>query len=251
VEEIATATLREYDRGAPVSREIPLTKGGTLDDLLAQCNGDHFVKTGKKPLGDAPSAEKSFQIRLQLTSGEARTLYIYSSRGHEYIEEPYEGIYKGKVARRQRSLYDRLTEDGVFLDARNISYLYISLSDAFLGDASVLPEYNGAEKAVWIEFMQGGGRSPAKENPLWRPSHYIPEARIAQRAEDVRYMVMYTITANYDGYWYDPRTGERLSDSYNNDYRLTIYDRVDKEYTNLGAVADAEAALEKYFSQLK
>jgi hypothetical protein len=54
---------------------------------------------------------------------------------------------------------------------------------------------------------------------------FIPEAFAASRAEDVRYVVLCEVASKtYEGYWYVPETGEELGDSYEVEYKATVYD---------------------------
>ncbi len=249
MEDIATATIREYCNGTPVSREITLSKDsiGLLNyfiKLRDYGKYKQYRKTIKKSVSDVPTVEKSFRIRLELVSGEVRTFYIYATGNKEYIEEPHIGIYKYLYT--INSLYRSLTRES---SLGGHAYLYISLSDAFFGENySILQEYNGAAKAIFMEFKSGG--DDTNDNPLSWPSRYIPEARVAERAEDVRYIVAYYDKATYSGYWYVPSTGKRLGNSYDHTYDLIIHDLIKKETTSMGNISfgDASSVLEKYFS---
>jgi hypothetical protein len=253
MEDIETATIREYCNSIPISREIVLDKDGFLESLIGWSRT--FVKVGKKSVNNTPTAEKCFQIRLKLVTGEVRTLYLYAKGNRrttygdykEYIEEPHLAIYKCKLPRRRAGLYQYFTSDS-FVD--KYQYLYITFYDAF-GDAfrtknySILPEYNGTGKAIWLDFSHQN-----KNNPLNWPNRYIPKTREAERAEDVRYIVEYYDNAVKDGYWYVPSTGQRLGDSYKTNEIIVIYDLVNSKITNIHA-SYAKSILEEYFSTIE
>ena len=89
-----------------------------------------------------------------------------------------------------------------------------------------MPEYNGAEKAIFIDISEEAVSD-------W-VERFIPEAFVAKRAEDVRYVVLCDIASKtYEGYWYVPETGERLDDSYDVEYKATVYDLVTGDTTVL------------------
>jgi len=54
---------------------------------------------------------------------------------------------------------------------------------------------------------------------------YIPDEWKAERPEDVRYVIVRGLRSKtYSGYWYDPRTGEKVSDAYERTFSLAAYD---------------------------
>ena len=249
MKDVVEATIREYSNGSPVSREIALEKNkyGFLGAFLLECRND-YVKTGKKSVSDVPSVEQCFQIRLVLVSGVERTLYIYAKEKKAmYIEEPRLGIYCGRTPKKGMGGFYGfyLTDDGGSVE----TYMHISLFDAFgRNKYSILPEYNGANKAIFMEFVSGG---EGKRDPLWRPSHYIPKTRKAERAEDVRYIFAVFDEQTVDGYWRERGTGKYLGPTYKSDYTMVIYDLVNMKDTTIysGRYIDPARLIEEYFSQ--
>ena len=221
IEDVATATIQEYHYDTPVSREIVLDKELSgyghdcfhkivfLDHFIS--NSSSFVNTKKKSFNSVSLLEKKFKIRLKLVSGEIRTLYFYGTEEQEYIEEPHFGIYVKKNLKHLAGSYSILTR-GYGCG----SYLFTTLNDAFgitKEDAfhalereksafSILPEYNGAGKAIWMEFSNAPPDTLTTfgNNPLHFPTRFIPETRDAKRAEDVRYIAaLFIIRGEYIG----------------------------------------------------
>ena len=189
---------------------------------------------------------------MKLKSGKVRTLSIYTTNEQEYIDKPHLGIYSWK--------HPPYNMGGKF----DKYYLYITLNDAFgitSNDAfdaykrgknifSILPEYNGSAKAISMEFW-GDNKNPRSRvsYPLKDPDHFIPKTRIAERAEDVRYIVALFMESVKDGSWYNPRTGKHVSDSYNHSIiNIRIYDLVNRETTSLPYSSDL---VDQYFSNVE
>ena len=261
VEDVEVATIQEYSNGTPVSREISLNtnidtitlteyRNGELTkmrfnnhilDRLFQWGGS-FVRPDKESVDNVPIVEESYLFRLKLLSGEVRTFFVYAKGEEDFIEEPRLGIYSKSRTRGIASFYYVLTSS---------SYLYLSLNDAFGGENfSILPEYNGAGKAIWVDFRSGGIR----EDPLAWPNRYIPETKAAKRAEDVRYIVAYYDAGRtYRGYyWYNPKTRERTN-AYDYKFNLIVYDLLKGDTTALGDVQFNKLSytLNEYFSHLE
>lgn len=273
IEDIATATIQEYHYDTPVSREIVLNKklSGYGHDCSHETvflyhfisNSSSFVNTKKKSFNALSLLETKFKIRLKLVSGEVRTLYFYGTEEKEYIEEPHFGIYVKKYHKHLARLFSIFTS--VYYCG---SYLFTTLNDAFgitKEDAfqalereksafSILPEYNGAGKAIWMEFSNAPPDTlhTFSIDPLHFPTCFIPETRYAKRAEDVRYIAaLFIIRGEYKGYWYNTRTRERVADDYKETYDLAIYDLLNgkiKTMRSLNSPFDARNLLKEYFS---
>ena len=264
-EDIATATIREYRNGTPVSREITLNKDsiGFLDAFIRSKDyGKYkeYKKTIKKSVNDVPIVEKSLKIRLELVSEEIRTFYIYEIGDKEYIEEPHFGIYKRLS--RVNGLYHSLTRTH-FID--KYDYLYISLSDAFgknnyetfdWNNYSILPEYNGAGKAIWIELYKEdvevenliSTEAEVKNNPFYNSRRNIPTARQADRAEDVRYIVVRFVSGRYkSGDWYVFGTGKHVREQYDYNSIIEVYDLVKRNTVSMESIN----GIEEYFSRVE
>ena len=70
----------------------------------------------------------------------------------------------------------------------------------------------------------------------------------------MRYVFLSEIASStYKGYWYDPRTGQKLSDSYDVTYRITAYDLEEGETRVLtestGDLFDADELIRAYLEE--
>ena len=50
--------------------------------------------TDKPTISDAPKAEDYITINLHCADGTGKTVFFYEERGKEYVEQPYQGIYR-------------------------------------------------------------------------------------------------------------------------------------------------------------
>lgn len=213
-EDLQSITIQEIENGQPVSREVTL-----YDELhprqyispdYIRFDTDGFRQITNK--NQITSADKCIAYRFKEKNGNSRLLNIYSDEGYNYIEEPGIGVWREKRPQNRWTLYDLSYE--VYEDN--------SWAQAFLNTAedkifTLLPEYNGAEKAIFIDISE--------ETVNDWVQRFIPEAFAASRAEDVRYVVLCEVASKtYEGYWYVPETGEELGDSYDVEYKATVYD---------------------------
>ena len=280
MEDIETATMQEYRNDTPVSREISLQLDKESFFFLMITSGRNYAKISKQSVSDVPTAEKSFCIRLQFVSGEVRTLFIYEEEGKEYIEEPYLGIYQ-YVSYNREGIYTYLTKEvsirqgGIYIRQSDYTYLFMTLNDAFGNictqydnnritfeqfyfNIPMLPEYNGNSKAISINFVKSENKERKKPHPLRNHTNWIPKTRDAERAEDVRYIVIFEEYEKYAGYWYDRDTKKRDSDFYESTYSVEIYDLVKRKnerlvshryYDSFNIYNYVGPILEKYFSE--
>ncbi|NMA25970.1 MAG: DUF5301 domain-containing protein [Clostridiales bacterium] len=223
--ELQSITVQEVENGQPVSREVSLD-----DDLeFYQSNypdDQYFSVKDYKQITDEskiPASEKSIAYRFTETGGNTRLLKIFSDDKYDYIEEPGIGVWRAKRPQKQWTQYALSYK----------KYSDKSWTQAFLDNAAdknftLLPEYNGAAKAIFVDISE--------ETVSDWVERFIPEAFAASRAEDVRYVVLCEVASKvYEGYWYVPETGERLDDSHDTQYRATAYDLVTGDTTVLVA----------------
>ena len=213
-EDLQSITAQEIENGQPVSREVTLydelhPRLYTSPDYI-RFDTDGFRQITNE--SQITSADKCIAYRFIEKSGNSRLLNIYSDEKYNYIEEPGIGVWREKRPQNQWTLYE-LSYD-VYEDN--------SWAQAFLNTAkdkifTLLPEYNGAEKAIFVDISE--------ETVNDWVERFIPEAFAASRAEDVRYVVLCEVASKtYEGYWYVPETGEELGDSYEVEYKATVYD---------------------------
>jgi hypothetical protein len=213
-EDLQSITVQEIENGRPVSREVTLydelhPRLYTSPDYI-RFDTDGFRQITNE--SQITSADKCIAYRFIEKSGNSRLLNIYSDEKYNYIEEPGIGVWREKRPQNQWTLYE-LSYD-VYEDN--------SWAQAFLNTAkdkifTLLPEYNGAEKAIFVDISE--------ETVNDWVERFIPEAFAASRAEDVRYVVLCEVASKtYEGYWYVPETGEELGDSYEVEYKATVYD---------------------------
>ena len=213
-EDLQSITVQEIENGRPVSREVTLydelhPRLYTSPDYI-RFDTDGFRQITNE--SQITSADKCIAYRFIEKSGNSRLLNIYSDEKYNYIEEPGIGVWREKRPQNQWTLYELSYE--VYEDN--------SWAQAFLNTAkdkifTLLPEYNGAEKAIFVDISE--------ETVNDWVERFIPEAFAASRAEDVRYVVLCEVASKtYEGYWYVPETGEELGDSYEVEYKATVYD---------------------------
>ena len=105
---------------------------------------------------------------------------------------------------------------------RNQTFYTSFVEDAVNGRLALPDTYNGAGKAVWIDL------SGESIEGWW--DRFIPDEFTAARPEDVRYvLVAGLMSKSYEGYWYNPATGEKVSDAYRTEFSVVAYDLVTGE----------------------
>jgi len=233
---VLSATLQEYCDGEPISRAFLMEGQFDLFNIIVCLENQQFTKTSQQSVDDVPSAEKSYRINLELADGNTRTLYFYAKEDKQYIEEPYAGIYVGNPPDWCAPYWDAFTQK---------DYLMLSLVAAFGSEHyphiekvpqqeryPLLPAYNGAGKAVRVDIYDNHDetvRHPPFDDPLWK----IPENRLAERAEDVRYVVEVShVTGSIKGYWVD-ENGKTVGTERDNSSYTTIYDLVTGSITKI------------------
>ncbi|NLI52878.1 MAG: hypothetical protein GX417_00980 [Clostridiales bacterium] len=242
--ELQSITLQEFEKDSAVSREVPLDKKlygwqSAFPDWT-YIDAEDYEKIRKE--SQMPTRENSIACRLTQTDGTVRLIYVYSDEKYQYIEEAG-SIWRNKqhkgIAPRYVSMYNTYQEES-FLQA----YGQYAADKNFV----LLPEYNGSGKAIWLDISSG-------EVDDWF-DRVVPDGFVAKRAEDVRYIILCESAGkDYQGYWYDPKTGAKVADSYDQFYTITIYDlltgesRIMVEKTN--DFASFEDYVEPYFSEME
>lgn len=234
-DELQSFTVQEYENGNAVSREIPL--------YLYQVGfGEGLMKNYKELKNEIAPAlkEKYFAFRLTLADGSVRKILLFSDEGYNYLEEVGIGVWREK------------NSVSSYASAQNYYLKDWTYRDAF-GDAlesrsfSLLPEYNGAEKAIWVDLTE---QEKQYGNVFGYPDRYIPDGYEAARAEDVRFIIVGEYARrDYTGYWYVPSTGQRLGNTYDETFTYTAYDLVAGEASILaeGVVScDISQLIEEY-----
>lgn len=80
---------------------IAVTAGGTteihLEEEWIEQMMEDFINaepTGRESVQDTPLAEDWLKIEIQPETGGVMTLFAYQKTGQEYLEQPYQGIYR-------------------------------------------------------------------------------------------------------------------------------------------------------------
>lgn len=244
--ELQSITIQEIESGQPVSREVSLD-----DDLKAYQSrypdDQYFSVKDYRQVTDENkilARDKSIVYRFTETDGNTRTLEVFSDEKYNYIVEPGIGAWREKRPEKEWTRYALAYKE----------YTDESFAQAFLDNAAdksftLLPEYNGAGKAIFVDISE--------ETVNDWVERFIPEAFVASRAEDVRYVVLCEAASKvYKGYWYVPETGERLDDSYDIQYSATAYDLVTGDMTvlvgqTMNGIFEITDYIDNYFASIE
>lgn len=242
---LQSITIQEYEGGNAVSREVPLDDTvsfwKSMQSDLTYFSTEDYRRIEKE--SQLPSVEKSMLCRFDQTDGTVRTFRVYSDEKYNYIEEFGVGVWREKREKGYTSVYDSTYHT---YEVTSYRQAYAKGTDG--KDFTLLPEYNGSGKAIWLDLTEEG-------SDHWI-DRYIPEERVAKRAEDVRYIVMQEVVEqDYRGYWYVPETGQVLGDAYDYTYRASVYDLVSGETTILinatKNIFDIPDSIDAFFSEIE
>ena len=224
--EINGITGMLYEGGEPASGEIDLA--GTLAwyTSTGQSNVINGIQDYRCMRGGAPEKRNWVELRFSCVDGRERKLLLFSDDKWDYIEEPGVGAWR----RPSESTYLNWRE--ACIDSEFEAAFKAPLA---AGEKPFLSsDYNGGEKAVWIDWSQEAYNGELYMDTSWsrnsarndNTSDYdTPEGYVPERAADVRWLFLKERTDHvYEGYWYDVRTGERVSSQYENSYRVAVYD---------------------------
>ncbi len=240
--ELQKFTVQEYENSSPVSREIPLSDYHvTIREGLLK----HY-KEYKNEI-DPALKEKAFVYRLTLADGSVRKILIFSDEKYNYIEETGVSTWREKNPKNIASAYSY--EKKFYLN-------YWTYQNAFAdglesGSFSLLPEYNGAEKAIWVDLTM---QEEKNHDAFWWTTRFIPDEYAASRAEDVRFIFVVGYASKvYKGYWYVPSTGQRLGNAYDETFTYNAYDLVTGESSILAkdvgwGFSDTQAMVAEYLA---
>lgn len=219
--QIESLTMQEMKNGVAVSGEVSLTN--RVEAMKADYpertyfGTKYFERTNpKRPL---ECEDKSFVYRFRLTDGTERVFAVFSDDNYDYLDEKGVSLWRYRRGDREASNY-------VYT---NTTYQQEAYNQAFGQRAAereftLMPTYNGAGKAIRLSMEKG----KIKE---WS-SFGIDDELAATRAEDVRYILLEDMVDKLNvGYWYNRRTGEKVSDAYDEYYYIAAYDLVTGEVT--------------------
>lgn len=215
-EEIEAVYGTLYEDGAPVSEELKL--------------GGAWVSNTQTYRGVRSLPEKTdwVQLRVAGKDGTERKLMQFCDDQWDYLEEPGVGAWR----RKQEEHWDYYNWRENCVD-REFDAAFKAPLEA--GETPKLsPDYDGAEKAAWIDWTREGYNDELYMEVSWtaNASHGdytrdsdTPEGYLPERARDVRWLFVKERTGHvYQGYWYEVGTGKKVSDSYENTYAVTVYD---------------------------
>ena len=214
-EEVTEYTIQEYLGDTPVSMEtaIPyeMVPGATY---FYQKEKSRWEKTGEK--AEIPARGECLLYRFSKTDGTVAEAFLFKDEKYNYLELPGQGVWREKIS----GGLDRLPWE--MKKYRNQTFYTSFVEDAANGRLALPDTYNGAGKAVWIDL------SGESIEGWW--DRFIPDEFTAARPEDVRYvLVAGLMSKTYDGYWYNPATGEKVSDAYHTEFSVAAYDLVTGE----------------------
>ena len=217
--EISEVTGRLCEASGRENRDVSLESYLAWHQNLNQrslINAQYYrgARDGVPQLGDA------IALRITYQDGRERTLRLSADERWAYIEEPGVGAWRAPVG--DTNDYERWR--GFYVQTEFVNAFSAPIE---AGETPKLPEdYNGGGKAVWIDWSKERLEQLTMECSWQAPvDRDTPEGYVPERAADVRWVFLKERTGHvYQGYWYDTRTGKRLSDSYANTYRVMVYD---------------------------
>lgn len=223
-------TVQEIENGIAVSGEVSLTY--IIESLKEEKPDDTYFgtkyykkKSLKRPVD---GEERSFVYRFRLTDGTERIFTIFSNDTYNYIEELGVGLWRYKRGKHEASNY-KYVENTYQQATYNQAFGQYAAERKF----TIMPEYNGAGKAICLDMEEG-------KIVNWN-TFSIPEELTAKRAEDVRYILLVELLKKeYTGYWYNSETGEKVGDAYDNYYFAAAYDLETGETTVFEQMANGQ-----------
>ncbi len=232
-EEIEGITAVLYANGAPDSTEIAVVPSSVHTISVMDFRGVR---------GGVPETSEWLTLRVDCKDGRTRELRLLDTDKWDFIEEPGVGVW-----RKPRANYSE--EYRWWRDVCVTEEFSALFSEPLLaGEPPRLSEdYNGGEKAAWIDWSQEGYNDELAMKPSWSAAyrsidHDTPEGYLPERARDVRWLFVKERTDHvYRGYWYEVGTGKKVSDSYDDTYGVTVYDLLTGESRSLTDELDGEA----------
>ena len=214
-----------YKDGVPDSEELQLDS--PLGTYLVTGQPSMLIMQNFRSVSSVPETADYLQVRFIYKDGRERLVRFSETDGWDYVEEPGAGAWRRKAEKESSKFrwWLKILTDKEF----EIAFRQPLESGAPL---ELSPDYNGGEKAVWIDWSNDHFSDKLSFEPSWNESfdHDTPEGYTPERARDVRWLFIKTRTSHvYQGYWYNTRTGQRLSSSYSNSYEVTVYDLVTQE----------------------
>ena len=233
LENLTDITVQEYQGETPVGIEVSKGFTYTYDSnnpgLTYFYSPRHNVWKQITNEKSIPPKDISLLFRFTDTEGDVTEVFLYEDEKYDYLELPGKGVWRnsgGKRLTNEMELY------------RDMEFKRCFAEPAGNGQLALLDTYNGAEKAIWVDI------SGESVDDWW--DRYIPDGWKAERPEDVRYVIVRRLRSkNYNGYWYDTRTGEKVSDSYEKSFSLVAYDLLTGEKEDLEGDKDK---IEGYFA---
>ncbi len=224
--ELESVTGVLYADGRTDSGEIRLdaylsNKQSTGQTHMIYTKGFRSVRRGVPETGDF------VQLRFLYSDGREREVRISEDEKWDYFEESGVGIW-----RREKSQFAagyRYWRDECVLEEFDDAFL-LPVRDGETPE--LLPDYSGAEKAVWLDRSQEDSNGDLYIRPSWSDSfeRETPEGYAPERARDVRWLFIKTRTGHeYRGFWREVGTGRTTGSIYDNTYEVSVYDLVTGE----------------------
>ena len=250
-ENLEDMTGTEYAGGVAVSREVDLgARKGTYHGTNALIPTFDY-----RAVKDAPEPEDYMQMRFYYADGSEREALLYTDGRWEYIKEPGVGIWRAKLGTGSGDVADYTWWRELCID---MDFQATFMNPLETGETPTThPDYNGGEKAVWIDWtienswtdelgMKGSWTGHSYND--YNFDHDTPEGYVPERANEVRWLFVKERTSHsYVGYWYEVGTGRKVSDSYENTYSVTAYDLVTGEKQTMDDSDSIGKCMEQYF----
>lgn len=210
-ENVQKFTAQEYRGDTPVSMEVewPYLYAYPGDTYFYQPKRNYWRQITDTAL--LPVREESLLFRITDTTGQITEAFLFGDDTYNYLELPGKGVWREEIKKgSNRTPQDMKTY-------RNATFTACFVEAAANGQLALMDDYNGAGKALWVDL------SGESVEGWW--DRFIPDEWTAQRPEDVRYVIVAGLMSKtYSGYWYDPRTGQKVSDAYNTTFSVVAYD---------------------------
>ena len=250
-ERVEDMTGTEYTGGVAVSGEVDLgARKGTYHGTNALIPTFDY-----RAVKDAPEPEDYMQMRFYYADGSEREALLYTDGRWEYIKEPGVGIWRAKLGTGSGDVADYTWWRELCID---MDFQATFMNPLETGETPTThPDYNGGEKAVWIDWtienswtdelgMKGSWTGHSYND--YNFDHDTPEGYVPERANEVRWLFVKERTSHsYVGYWYEVGTGRKVSDSYENTYSVTAYDLVTGEKQTMDDSDSIGKCMEQYF----
>ena len=236
VGEVSSVSLSEYQDGEQIGEPVFLDVGAYGESGI---NMDY--RSTKK---ETPDPEDYMLFTYTGKDGKTCELKVYDDGKYGYLSIDGQGKWRRKNTPNLRSTY--LSDQDLYRGQSFKSAFTDHMEDK---EFALSTGYTGAGKAVWMEEQR---EEDGYSSPWW--DRFIPDGFEAERVIDVKYVFTCEIASStYQGYWYDARTGQKLSDSYSVTYKITAYDLEDGDTRVLtestSDIFDADELIKAYLEE--